>query len=215
LNLHASFIVKDEVTHNPTFENDIEVMGQELYDKTGIAVKLLMIKKLPKGKSIAEYEKEIISNFNEPTILLTFSELDQKVDIIAKPHELYQLFDKKQILSPVASWLQSFFLAVFFSNSWDEFKETSSNYGGTIIPILAQKAKEPQKISKYSAALFNGYADIVDQVAKSKGVELEHAVSDTNKTALLFVKLFFYGFILYAIFLYIKRKLAYKGQKEK
>jgi hypothetical protein len=212
--LHARFIVKDEITANPTFENDIEVMGQELYDKTGIAVKLLMIKKLPKGKSIAEYEKEVVKNFSEPTILLTFSELDQKVDIIANPHELYQLFDKKQILSPVASWLQSFFLAVFFSHSWDEFKETSSNYGGTIIPILAQKAKEPQKVSKYSAALFNGYADIVDQVAKSKGVELEHGVSDTNKNSLFFVKLFFYGFILYAIFLYLKRKIALRRQKK-
>lgn len=211
--LNAKFIIKDEITNNPTFENDIEVMGNELYQKTGIAVKLLMIKKLPKGKSIAEYEKEVIKNFNEPTILLTFSELDQKVDIIAKPHELYNLFDKKQILSPVASWLQSFFLAVFFSHSWDEFKETSSNYGGTIIPILAQKAKEPQKISKYSAALFNGYADIVDQVAKAKGVELEHGVSDTNKNSLLLVKVFFYGFILYAIFMYIKLTLRKRRGK--
>jgi hypothetical protein len=189
-------------------------MGSELYQKTGIAVKLLMIKKLPKGKSIAEFEKEIVSKFDEPTVLLTFSELDQKVDILAYPHDLYKLFDKKQILSPVASWLQSFFMAVFFTHSWDEFKKTASDYGGTIIPILAQKAKEPQKVSKYSAAMFNGYADIVDQIAKSKGVELEHAVSDTNKNSLLIVKVFFYGFILYAIFMYIKLTLRKRREKK-
>jgi hypothetical protein len=33
--LHAKFVIKDDITHNATFENDIEVMGKELYDKTG------------------------------------------------------------------------------------------------------------------------------------------------------------------------------------
>jgi len=208
--LHAEYLYKDEITGNQKFRDDINTLGQELYEKTGIAVKVILIKKLPKGMHIAEYEKEIAKNFTEPTVLLTFSELDQKVDILAKPHSLYQYFDKKQILSPVASWLQAFFMGVFFTHSWEEFKETASDYGGTIIPILAQKAKAPQMTAKYSAAVFNGYADIVSQIAKAKGVKLEHDVGDANQKSILVVKVLFYGFILYAIVLYLRRKFFTK-----
>jgi len=211
--LHANYLYKDEITANKKFKEDVEILGKELYDKTGIAVRLIMLKKLPKGMSIVEYEKKVASNFDEPTVLLTFSELDQKVDILAKPHSLYQYFDKKQILSPVASYVQSLFMALFFSHSWKEFKETLSDYGGTIIPILAQKSKKGEEAQKYATAMFNGYADIIGQIAESKGVKLEHAVGNTNQNAILFIKILFYGFILYAIILYLKRKFFTKRQQ--
>ena len=211
--LHANYLYKDEITANKKFQNDVELLGKELYDKTGIAVRLVMLKKLPKEKSIVEYEKELVSQFNEPTVLLTFSELDQKVDILAKPHSLYQYFDKKQILSPVASYVQSLFLALFFSHSWSEFKDALSDYGGTVIPILAQKAKKGEEAQKYATAMFNGYADLVGQIAEAKQIELEHAVGDANQHAILFIKVLFYGFILYATILYIKRKFFNRRQK--
>ncbi len=214
LNLHANYLYKDEITDNQKFKEDVEVLGKDLYDKTGIAVRLVMVKKLPKGVSIVEYEKELMKHFNEPTVLLTFSELDQKVDIMAKPHSLYQYFDKKQILSPVASYVQSLFMAIFFSHNWQEFKETVSDYGGTIIPLLAQKTKKGQEAQKYATAMFNGYADVVGQIAEAKGVKLEHEVGNANKNAILVIKILFYGFILYAIFLYLKRKIQSKRQKE-
>jgi len=213
--LHAEYLYKDEITGNQKFKNEINLLGKELYDKTGIAVKVILIKKLPKGVHIADYEKEVVKGFNEPTVLLTFSELDQKVDILAKPHSLYKYFNKKQILSPVASWLQAFFMGVFFTHSWDEFKDTASDYGGTIIPILAQKAKAPQMTQKYSAAIFNGYADIVSQIANSKGVKLEHDVGDANQKSILFIKVLFYGFILYAIFAYARIKFKQRKGKNK
>jgi len=205
--IFADYLYVDEVTHNPAFKKEVELLGSELYEKTGIKVLLVMLRMLPKDKTIVDVEKEIASKYNEPVIILAFSQLDQRVDILAKPHSLYQLIDKKQILSPVASWLQSFFMAVFFTHSWDEFKDTLTNYGGTIIPLLAQKSKPKDEISKYSAAMFNGYADIIDQVAKSKGVEIKDSVGSTNQKAIFFVKLFFYGFIFYAIFMIIKRKI--------
>jgi hypothetical protein len=211
-NIYAEYLYKDEVTKNPQFKQDVETLGKELYEKTGIKVKLVMLKMLPKGMSIVDYEKSLAKNAKEPTVYLTFSQLDQRVDILAYPHSLYQYFDKKQILSPVASWLQSFFMAVFFTHNWEEFKETVSDYGGTIIPLLAQKSKAKDEISKYSAAMFNGYADLVDQIAKNKGVELEHSVGNANQKSIFFVKLFFYGFILYAIFMYIKITLRKKRE---
>ncbi len=210
----ANYLYKDEITSNQKFHQDIEALGKELHDKTGIAVRVIMIKKLPKDKSIAEYEKEIVSQFDEPTVLLTFSALDQKVDILAKPHSLYKLFDKKQILSPVASYVQSAFMAIFFTHSWKEFKETLTDYGGTIIPILAQKTKKEQDtINKYATAIFNGYADLVSQIAKAKGVKLSHDVGHSNQTVMMIIKVLFYGFILYAIFAYIRIWIRQRGRK--
>lgn len=211
--LVAQYLYKDELIFNPAFDAEIQKLGSELYQKTGISLRLVMLKKLPDSKNIVEYEKELLKEFNSPTILLTFSEIDTKVDILANETSLYNYFDKKQILSPVASPVQAFIIALFYSNSFASFKETLSSYGGTIIPLLAQKAKDGELLGKYSGSMFNGYADIAEQVAASKGVVLENGVGNANQQSIFFVKVLFYGFILYGIFLYIKRKLYLRKQK--
>ncbi len=211
--LSAQYLYKDEIILNPAFNAEIEKLGLELYEKTGISLKLIMLKELPQGMSIVDYEKELMKEFSEPTILLTFSEMNSKVDILAHPASLYEYFDKKQILSPVASAVQAFVMAIFYSDGFSSFKEIASSYGGTIIPLLAQKAKEGEVLGKYSGSMFNGYADIAEQVAKSKGVVLVNAVGSANQNSILVVKVLFYGFILYGIFMYIKRKLFIRRSK--
>ena len=166
-----------------------------------------MLKELPKSMSIVEYEKELMKDFNEPTILLTFSEMDSKVDILASEPSLYEYFDKQQVLSPISSPVQAFVIALLNM----DFSDMSS--GGTILPLLAQKAKKGEVLGKYSGAMFNGYADIAEQIAKSKNVVLENAVGSSNQNSILIVKVLFYGFIIYGIFLYIKRKIYIRRQK--
>lgn len=213
LPLNAKYLYQDEVVHNPDFTAEVEKLGKELYEKTGIALHLLMVRELPQDMSIVEYEKEQIKAFSEPTILLTFAELDMKVDILASDPSLYEYFDKKQVLSPVASAVQAFIMAIFYSDGFDSFKEIASSSGGTILPLLAQKAKDNQQIGKYSGSMYNGYVDIAEQIASSKGVELQNAAGNANKTSILVVKLLFYGMILYGIILYIRRKLYLRRQK--
>ena len=179
---------------------DVEKLGKELHDKTGIVLRLVVIKELMKG-------------FKEPTILLTFSELNQKVDILCRPESLYKYFDKKQILSPTASSAQALFMALFFSANFDDFKNNLADYGGSIIPLLAEKSKGGETVQKYSAALFNGYADIADQVAASKGIKLENGVGNTNRYAMEIIKTIFYLIVLYGLYLYIKRKIYIKKSK--
>jgi len=205
--LSANYLYKDEVVFNPKFNAEIEKLGSELYLKTGISLKLLMLKELPENQTIANYEKELIQNFNEPTILLTFSEMDSKVDIMAQPTSLYEYFDKKQVLSPISSHVQAFVVALLNM----DFSDMAS--GGTIIPLLAQKSKKGEAIGKYSAAMFNGYADIAEQIAESKGVVLENAVGSVNQHSIFAVKVLFYGIIVIAIFMYIKRRIFYARQK--
>ena len=91
-----------------------------------------------------------------------------------------------------------------------DFSDMTS--GGTILPLLAQKAKKGEVLGKYSGSMFNGYADIAEQIAGNKNVVLENAVGNANQISIMFVKIFFYGFIIYAIFLYIKRKLYIRRQ---
>ena len=205
--LFAQYLYKDELIFNPAFNAEVEKLGEELYQKTGVSLRLVMLKELPKDMSIVDYEKELMKDFNSPTILLTFSEMDSKVDIYANQRSLYEYFDKKQVLSPISSPVQAFVIALLNM----DFSDMSS--GGTILPLLAQKAKEGELLGKYSGSMFNGYADIAEQIAASKGVVLENAVGSANQTSILIVKVLFYGFIVYGIFLYIKRKLYLRRQK--
>jgi hypothetical protein len=135
-NLSAEYLYKDEVIFNPSFSESVETLGKELHEKSGISLKLLMLKELPNKMNIVEYEKSIMKDFDEPTILLTFSEMDSQVDILASEASLYKYFDKKQVLSPVTSPVQAFVVALINM----DFSDMSS--GGTILPLLAQKAKK-------------------------------------------------------------------------
>ncbi|WP_321779339.1 3-dehydroquinate dehydratase [Sulfurimonas sp.] len=211
--LLAEYLYKDTVIFNPAFKVEVEKLGSELYEKTGISLMLVMLKEIPNEKGIVEYERELLKTFSSPTILLTFSEMNSKVDILVNDSSLYKYFDKKQVLSPVASPVQAFVMALFYSDSFARFKDVASSHSGTIIPLLAGKAKKGEVLGKYSAAMFNGYADIAEQIADSKGIVLQNAVGNANQNSILFVKVLFYGFLVYAIFMYIKRRIFIRRQK--
>jgi len=213
--LTAEYLYKDEIVYNPKFTQEIEEVGAALYKQTGIALRLVMIKELPKDMTMYAYEKGLLSHFKEPTILLTFAEMNTQVDIEVNDESLYKYFDKKQILSPVTSYVQGFMMAAFYAKSWNEFKSMVTNTGGTILPLLGGKAKKGKVTQKYAAAMFNGYLDIAQQVAKAKGVKLGSGFdSNSNQETLFYVKLLFYFGVLYAIIMYIKRKIYKTRHKD-
>ena len=78
---------------------------------------------------------------------------------------------------------------------------------------MAGKAKKEQVVGKYAGSMFNGYIDIAHQVSTNKGILLENDPGDANQTALFYVKLVFYGFVLYAIIMYIRRVLYRRKHK--
>ena len=117
------------------------------------------------GKSIAEYELQKVSTFKPPYVLLTIAPTEKKVDIIHSK-ELEKAFDKDAILSPFP-------------------------WTGTIIPILTGKKNN----DNVNAAVINGYADIVEQIASSKNIELQSAIGSSNKNTINLVKVIVYGFL--------------------
>jgi hypothetical protein len=212
--LVAEYLYKDEVVHRPLFQEQVEVLGKELHEKTGIRLLLIMLKELPHGVSIFQYEKDVLSKFQEPTIVLTFSEMNSEIDIEVNDPSLYKYFKKEQVLSPAASLVQAFTLALVYAENYEDFKKLISNYGGTILPLIAGKAKNEQIVGKYAASMFNGYLDIAQQIAKSKNIILENDAGDSNQKTLFYIKIFFYSFVLYAIVMIIRRKI-YKRKHKK
>ena len=212
--LIAEYLYKDEVVKRPSFTEQVEKLGSELYAKTGVNLRLIMLKKLPEGMGIVAYEKLTMQEFQEPTVLLTFAELDSEIDIYVNDKSLYKYFNRRQVLSPSASAVQAFMMALFNANSWESFNDLRTNYGGSILPLLAGKAKKEQVVGKYGASMYNGYLDIAQQIAATKKIKLENDPGNANQEALFYVKLFFYGFVLYAIVMYIRRVLYRRRHRD-
>ncbi len=76
-------------------------------------------------------------------------------------------------------------------------------WSGTIIPLLTQK-----KNYSVSAAMLNGYADMVQQIADSKDIELKSGIGSTNKDMIMVLRLGIYLFLIVVIGWYFIRRRA-------
>ncbi|WP_456485955.1 hypothetical protein [Hydrogenimonas sp.] len=156
----------------------IEQMGQELYEKTKIPVFVAAVADLNKTRPV-----DLLENIKKdyPTyILLYFSTKPMAVNIFASD-DARKLIDIDQILSPLP-------------------------WRGTIRPVMSPAFSKNENV-KYEVALFNGYADIVDQIAKSMGVELESSVGSKSRTTFQIVRAIFYTIFAFVLLQFIiKRK---------
>jgi hypothetical protein len=203
LSLNAEYLYKDDVVNNPKFAEQINAIGAELKAKTGISLYLVMVRDLDENQSVADFEKQLVSQLDQPAVIMTFIELQQQIDILARPVSLYEHFNKAQILSPNATFIGSVVSAIMFARSYDEAKELISNRGGTILPILAEKTKGGETVQKYSVAMFNGYSDAADQIAAAQGVTLSSSAGNGSKDFIDILRVVFYGIILYGLSRYV------------
>ncbi|MDD5159797.1 MAG: 3-dehydroquinate dehydratase [Sulfuricurvum sp.] len=201
--LNAEYLYKDDVVNNPKFAEQINAIGTELKAKTGVSLYLVMARDVEENQSIADFEKQLVSEVGEPAVIMTFIELKQQVDILARPVSLYEHFNKAQILSPNATFIGSVVSAIMFARSYDEAKELIVNRGGTILPILAEKTKGGETVQKYSVAMYNGYSDTADQIAAAQGVTLSSSAGNGSKNFIDILRIVFYGIILYGLSRYV------------
>ncbi len=162
----------------------IEAMGRELYLKTKIPVFVAIAEDLNRSKPVMFIEK--IKREYPTYLLLYFSLHPPAVNIFASP-DAKQLVDIDQILSPLP-------------------------WRGTIRPIMGPGFGKDEAMKK-EVAVFNGYADIVEQVAESKGVKLTNAVGSESKITFQIIRLIFYAILAFAIlrYFYHKRKRRVEG----
>lgn len=85
-----------------------------------------------------------------------------------------------------------------------------------VIPLLASKDKN-SLFAKTSAAVLNGYAQMGDSIAKSKGIKLDSSIGSEGKTAGTIWKVFMYTIVVAGLFLYVliilREKKYKKGMK--
>ena len=102
--LLAKFIVVDEVVKIDGFNEQIEPMGAELSEKTGINLYVSLVKDTENNQSIIEYQQDLIKTLEQPAVLFSFIENSKQVQIYAEDKSLYTLFDREKMMDPLAIW---------------------------------------------------------------------------------------------------------------
>lgn len=141
----------------------------------------LIAKKSGAGEDIISYEKQFASTLSEPYAILTLFLEEKKVDIYHSKG-LEKEFDKEAMLSPLP-------------------------WTGTIIPLLTNKKKEVG----VSAALLNGYGDLIDQISAYRKVSLESSIGSANKTTISLVRLLVYGFVGGLLLFILMKRIRKRG----
>jgi hypothetical protein len=185
--LLSKYILKDELGINMEFHHQVETMGSEIFQKSGVGVYMLVLQ-TTNGKSLSTIGAEYLDTLPKNSVILTFAETEKKVDILSSP-DVEKLFDKEQILSPYP-------------------------WSGTILPILGEKTKGDPR-NKYSVALFNGYADMVEQIANELNIRLDSAVGSANKIVINSLRLVFYGILAVALTYFLYKKFFKRREDER
>lgn len=146
---------------------------------------ILIAKKSGEGENILTYEQNFAKDLTPPYALLTLFQAEKKVDIYASAG-LEKEFDREALLSPLP-------------------------WKGTIIPLLTSKKKEVS----VSPALLNGYAELVEEIAEYRKIELESAIGSANKTTINLVRLLIYGFMVIVVVLIIYKRIKSRGESKK
>ncbi len=181
-NAHGLVFLKNDSIIDSRAVKQIEIMGQELKEKTGVNTYIAAIRSL-KGVPIVTYEQNLTKQLKSPYMLLVLARDDTQVDIVSSD-DLKNKFDRDGVLSPYP-------------------------WNGTILPILASKKGE----DKYSAAILNGYGDVVDQIADSYDVKLDSSIGNANKIVIGILKVIFYSFLFLSIGILIYRKRKRVGRR--
>ena len=100
---------------------------------------------------------------------------------------------------------------IIASNDIKHLIDKNDILNGYVVPLLASKDKNTM-YAKSSAAMLNGYAQIADVIAESKGIKLESSIGSGGKTTGTIWKMFMYtlvlgGILLYAIAILRQKKL--------
>lgn len=90
---------------------------------------------------------------------------------------------------------------LYKSSDLNEVVDKDDILNGYIIPLLASKDKNTL-LSKTSAAMLNGYAQIGDVLAENKGIKLDSSLGSGGKTAGTIWKVFMYFLVIGGLLLY-------------
>ncbi|NQY20125.1 MAG: hypothetical protein HRT40_02260 [Campylobacteraceae bacterium] len=175
-----NFLLNSDAVIDPRTTVKINQIGNELKDKTGINVYLYAKKTFGVKKNTPTKEKlEYIKNYEENLLKQ-----------LKKPYVILTLaLDETHVNIRATKDLKN----VIDKN------EILNEY---VIPLLASKDKN-DLFAKTSAAVLNGYDEIVSQIVESKGLErLDSAIGESGKTFSTIWKVIMYSLVVFGILSY-------------
>jgi hypothetical protein len=163
--LNATHFIKNDLTNNKA-SVIIEDIGDELYSKTGInAYVVATNEKFPVGLNLVEHSKRYESNMNKPFVLLIFA-----------PNAL--ITAKSQAKGRVGLITSSSDIGELYN---------SSDVKDATIDVVATKDKNSKK-DKYTIGIVQGYSELADQIASTKGVEMTKTLPNETRTIIGYIK---------------------------
>ena len=67
-------------------------------------------------------------------------------------------------------------------------------------------------IVRYSAGLLNGYAEVADQLADDKDIELDNSLGYQTQITMDILRIIFYGTLMIAFIVYLKNSFTKKRE---
>lgn len=181
--LLSANVIDEAKLLNPNVLAKINQLGSELESKTGVRVDLLTHENKDE-LNLHELVKPYLSKAPYALLVLVPPKAGQKSGKVDIFLSESNLVDKDEVLSPRPNT-------------------------GSILPVLvANKAEDI-----YNAALLNGYADICERIAASKGIALENAIGSSNRNTLNVLRYFIYGSILLVLGVFVYKKYFKKASK--
>jgi len=106
---------------------------------------------------------------------------------------------------------------ILYSDDLKNALDKNAILDGYVIPLLATQDKNTLN-SKVSAATLNGYAEIADSLAETKGIQLVSSIGSEGKVASTMWKVFMYTLVVIGLILYVliilKEKKIKRESKE-
>jgi len=163
--LNATHFIKNDLTNNKA-SVIIEDIGDELYSKTGInAYVVATNERFPVGLNLVEHSKRYESNMSKPFVLLIFA-----------PNAL--ITAKSQAKGRVGLITSSSDIGELYN---------SSDVKDATIDVVAAKDKNSKK-DKYTIGIVQGYSELADQIASTKGVEMTKTLPNETRTIIGYIK---------------------------
>lgn len=181
----ADYFFIDDVIKVKEFDIKIQKIGDELRQKTGWNLYMLAVDTIGEQKLI-DFQKEHSEHFVEPYAVLALTLKQGKVE--------QGKLDKRTGK-----------VGIYGSVGFREKIDTNNILRNTLYPLLGAKVKTDPR-NKYIQVLYNGYADIAEDIADSFDVDLESSAGNTNRIVINILRFFFYAMIIgaFGIFAYQK-----------
>lgn len=182
-NINASTTSQYILSHDELIDKraieKINQIGNEVETKTGVKIYLFVKENYGIDDSLNMKEKFEKIKLYENEILKT----------VTKPYVLLTMS------------LDQTHINLFVSDELNTVIEKNEILNDYIIPLLASKDKN-NLFSKVSAALLNGYAQIGDEIAKSKNIKLDSSIGSGGTTFSALWKVFMYFIIVTGLVAY-------------